>query len=64
MEEEEDDLYGSGPGDVPTTNNHEDESEEGEDDDDDDDEDDESVRTFIFLMTRLSADNDARILRS
>jgi hypothetical protein len=39
MEEEEDDLYGTGPTEAPAQNNGADESEEGEDDDDEDDDD-------------------------
>lgn len=51
MEEEEDDLYGTGPTEAPAQNNAADESEEGEDDDeDDDDDDDDSVWQIDFAV--------------
>lgn len=54
MEEEEDDLYGSGPADAPHGNAGAGGSEEGEEDDD---EDEESVRIKDCLVVLVGTDS-------
>ena len=60
MEEEEDDLYGTGPPETPAQNNTA--ANESDEDEDDDDEDDESVCACIFHAGQLLTLR--RILRS